>query len=134
MKSIGIRIIDILKNTPSITSLLPANNIVATNIDIKADIKIEVDTSIGMDLNSMPVDSGELSIFIVVSKNILKAPSKCYDLANLVDSVINKQELLLTTQTITVLNIIREDISTILFDTESQDYYIRLSYSYIIEN
>ena len=135
MKILAERIIEYLKSDNTLVNLLgSANNIFIENAPLDKEKYVVVSTVVGKDNNAIPVDTGVLGIIIGVKRKVENAPSTCLNIADRVDSLLNKQELNLTTENWKILNFVRRESIGLQFDNDSEEYWFPLEYEFILEN
>ena len=139
MLVIGERILEFLTADTDITNALGGAFIFSSAVEATIDgdevpIRIEIDFSAGLDEDSIPVDSDSFFITIIVNRSVLDASIKCYDLAKLVDSKLNRQELEISNSTYIIHSITRKGSSGLRIDDDTQDFWYSLTYSYLMEN
>lgn len=134
MLVLGERIIAYLRTIASITTLLGGEYIFSTSVAEDEPVRIEVETSVGLDEGATPTDEDTIIITAIVSRTVENAHLVCLNLAKLIDASINRSEDDLTDTTYTVLNITRKSSSGLRIDDETGEFWYALTYDYIMEN
>jgi hypothetical protein len=139
MNIVGKRLIAYLKADTTLTNLLGSvNNIFAMGLqegDNRKDKFVVVSISLGEDGNSIPMQSGEITIEAAVNRKVADGFTLCADIANRVDSLLNKKENLLATSEWKILHFMRTGSPSngIMIDERSNEYYFTLEYEFILD-
>ena len=133
MTILGKRIIEVLKADSTLVSMLSdSDSIFAFNMPVEKEKYIVVETGAGKDEESIPVVSDNISIVIVVKKTVANSFYLCSDIAERVDTLVDKQESSLSDSTYNVINFTRVSGSPITYDDKMKEYWIELRYKYMI--
>jgi hypothetical protein len=135
MLILASKIISVLKANAALVAYIGSNaNIFPSNSGTKKDKYIVVSTEVGEDGNNIPVMTGDLYVEAVCRRDVANAESVCLAIIKMVDDILNQGELVLTDSTYRVRHFIRISSSGLEVDLESNEYYYRINYQYIVEN
>lgn len=136
MVIIGQRLIAYLKADSTLVGYLgSANNVLPMAVsNTRPSAYIVVSTDVGSSGNAVPINRGTVDIEIVVSRTNANAHKTCIDAAKRVDDLLNRAENSVTATGYIVLNFVRESSSGLMVDSEANEYYYTLSYSFIVEH
>ena len=133
MTILGKRIIEVLKADSTLVSMLSdSKSIFAFNAPAEKEKYIAVDTGAGKDEESIPVVGDDISIIVAVKRTVANSFSLCLDIAERVDTLLDKQEGNISDSTYNVINFTRVSGSPIAYDDKMKEYWIELRYKYMI--
>ena len=136
---IAERVIAVLKADSALVALLgSAKNVFARSLAEKTKRPtkyVSVETSLGADLNYTSGQEDDFEIEIGANRRATNAFSNLMLILDRVDTLVNKQELNLSTATFKIISIYRTDCPTrgVLVDSKNNEFYITVKYSYIID-
>lgn len=134
MKILAERLIAYLKaDTTLVTALGSANNISIMGLDQRPQKRVLVSCDVGQDGNSIPTQSGDVEIQIVVSRDIANAPAVCIAIAKQVDDLLNKAEVALASDSWKIINFVRQTSPGLIIDGKDNEYWFPLSYAFILD-
>ena len=135
MKFLAKRIIQYLLLDSDLINLLDGEkNIFPEFAPIQKDKYITVSTSVGRDEDPYPIDRGTLIVSVVVSRKVNNAWKVCFDLVEKVDSLLNKNEINVSSDSYKVLYLVRRDSSGLQIDESQEYYWFSLEYEYMLIN
>lgn len=139
MKVMAERVIAYLKADSTLTTLLgSADNIFASNLpegDKRKDKYVTVPADLGEDGNNIPMQSGDFTVEVAVSRKIPKAFSVCMEIAGRVDDLLNKGEAGISTASWKIIHLLRVGSPTKgpMVDKEAGEVYMGLEYEFILD-
>lgn len=133
MTILGKRIIEYLKSDSTLVGILSDNkSIFAFDGEVEKEKYIVVEINAGKDEVSIPVVSDTISILVIVKHSVLNAIPICLDIADRVDTLLDKHPENLSDSDYNIISFSRVSGTSPAYDEKTKSFWIELQYKYML--